>query len=73
MMETHHVVHLVEDDAGRRAALLVDDVLGQHQVVIKSIQANYRLVEGIAAATILGDGSVALTESFARTLSPTRA
>jgi two-component system chemotaxis sensor kinase CheA len=54
------VILLVEDDAGRRAALLVDDVLGQHQVVIKSIQANYRLVEGIAAATILGDGRVAL-------------
>jgi len=40
--------------------VLVDDVLGQQQVVIKSIQANYRLVEGIAAATILGDGRVAL-------------
>ena len=54
------VVLLVEDDAGRRAALLVDDVLGQRQVVIKSIQANYRAVDGIAAATILGDGRVAL-------------
>ena len=54
------VILLVEDDAGRRAAVLVDDVLGQQQVVIKSIQANYRLVEGIAAATILGDGRVAL-------------
>ncbi|MEA2825172.1 MAG: two-component system, chemotaxis family, sensor kinase CheA [Alphaproteobacteria bacterium] len=54
------VILLVEDDAGRRAALLVDDVLGQQQVVIKSIQANYRMVEGIAAATILGDGRVAL-------------
>ena len=58
--EVKGVILLVEDDAGRRAALLVDDVLGQHQVVIKSIQANYRLVEGIAAATILGDGRVAL-------------
>jgi two-component system chemotaxis sensor kinase CheA len=54
------VILLVEDDAGRRAAVLVDDVLGQQQVVIKSIQTNYRLVEGIAAATILGDGRVAL-------------
>ncbi len=54
------VILLVEDDAGRRAALLVDDVLGQQQVVIKSIQANYRHVEGVAAATILGDGRVAL-------------
>jgi two-component system chemotaxis sensor kinase CheA len=58
--EVKGVILLVEDDAGRRAAMLVDDVLGQHQVVIKSIQANYRLVEGIAAATILGDGRVAL-------------
>lgn len=58
--EIKGVILLVEDDAERRAALLVDDVLGQHQVVIKSIQANYRLVEGIAAATILGDGRVAL-------------
>jgi two-component system chemotaxis sensor kinase CheA len=58
--EVKGVILLVEDDAGRRAALLVDDVLGQQQVVIKSIQTNYRLVEGIAAATILGDGRVAL-------------
>lgn len=54
------IVLLVEDDQGREAALLVDDVGGQHQVVIKSVQANYRAVPGIAAATILGDGRVAL-------------
>lgn len=58
--EVKGVILLVEDDAERRAAVLVDDVLGQHQVVIKSIQANYRLVDGISAATILGDGRVAL-------------
>jgi two-component system chemotaxis sensor kinase CheA len=38
----------------------VDDILGQRQVVIKSLEANYRRVPGVAAATILGDGRVAL-------------
>jgi len=56
----HGVALLVEDDAGEQAALLVDEVLGQRQVVIKSLEANYRPVEGVAAATILGDGRVAL-------------
>ena len=54
------VALLVEDDAGCRAALLVDDILGQQQVVIKSLETNYRHVPGVAAATILGDGRVAL-------------
>jgi len=39
---------------------LVDDILGQRQVVIKSLETHYRQVTGIAAATILGDGRVAL-------------
>jgi len=43
-----------------RFALLVDQLIGQHQVVVKNLQANYRKVDGISAATILGDGSVAL-------------
>ena len=55
-----HVAMLVEDDEGQRAALLVNDILGQQQVVIKSLEANYREVPGVAAATILGDGRVAL-------------
>jgi len=50
---------LVESDGGR-AALLVDAIQGQRQVVIKSLEANYQQVAGIAAATILGDGRVAL-------------
>ncbi|MDM0070964.1 chemotaxis protein CheA [Variovorax sp. J31P207] len=45
------------DDA--RFALLVDELLGQHQVVVKNLETNYRKVPGISAATILGDGSVA--------------
>lgn len=54
------VALLVESEGGVRSALLVDAILGQRQVVIKSLEANYRHVPGIAAATILGDGRVAL-------------
>ena len=52
------IMVLLEDD-GRRAALFVDALLGQHQVVIKNLETNYRKVPGIAAATIMGDGRVA--------------
>ncbi|OZI60291.1 chemotaxis protein CheA [Bordetella genomosp. 11] len=44
----------------RRFALLVDHLVGQHQVVVKNLESNYRKVPGVSAATILGDGSVAL-------------
>ncbi|WP_378952917.1 chemotaxis protein CheA [Mesorhizobium sp. ANAO-SY3R2] len=54
------VAILVETEGGRRSALLVDTILGQRQIVIKSLESNYRHVPGIAAATILGDGRVAL-------------
>jgi two-component system chemotaxis sensor kinase CheA len=54
------VAILVESEGGVRSALLVDVIQGQRQVVIKSLEANYRHVPGIAAATILGDGRVAL-------------
>ena len=57
---TAGVVLLVESDVCGRAALLVDAIQGQRQVVIKSLEANYQQVEGVAAATILGDGRVAL-------------
>ena len=50
---------VVEGD-GHRAGLLVDELLGQQQVVIKSLESNFRRVEGISGATILGDGTVAL-------------
>jgi len=53
------IVVVVEDD-GRRVGLLVDDLLGQQQAVIKSLEAHYRRVQGISGATILSDGSVAL-------------
>lgn len=48
------------DVEGEKAALLVDALLDEHQVVIKSLEDNYRKVEGTAGATILGDGRVAL-------------
>ncbi|WP_417251140.1 chemotaxis protein CheA [Castellaniella sp.] len=44
----------------QRFALMVDHLIGQHQVVVKNLETNYRKVPGISAATILGDGSVAL-------------
>jgi two-component system chemotaxis sensor kinase CheA len=43
-----------------RFALLVDSLVGQQQVVVKNLESNYRKIPGISAATILGDGSVAL-------------
>jgi two-component system chemotaxis sensor kinase CheA len=51
---------VVAEGAGRRVGLFVDDLLGQQQVVIKSLEANCGHIEGISGATILGDGSVAL-------------
>ncbi|WP_426505194.1 chemotaxis protein CheA [Serratia proteamaculans] len=51
---------VILQSAGRRYALLVDQLVGQHQVVVKNLESNYRKVPGISAATILGDGSVAL-------------
>ena len=54
------VVLLVDSEVGGRAALVADSIHGQRQVVIKSLESNYQQVPGIAAATILGDGRVAL-------------
>jgi two-component system chemotaxis sensor kinase CheA len=50
---------VVEAD-GKRVGILVDDLLAQQQVVIKSLESNFKPVSGIAGATILGDGTVAL-------------
>ena len=54
------VLVVVETDAGSRAALAADHILDQRQVVIKSLEENYGTVSGISAATILGDGRIAL-------------
>ncbi|WP_227368288.1 chemotaxis protein CheA [Halomonas sp. M20] len=56
---TECIVVIVQGE-GRRYALMVDDLIGQQQVVVKNLETNYRKVPGISAATILGDGSVAL-------------
>jgi two-component system chemotaxis sensor kinase CheA len=53
------LVVVVEGD-GQRVGLFVDDLRGQQQVVIKSLESNYGHVQGVSGATILGDGSVAL-------------
>ena len=50
---------VVEAD-GQKVGLMVDDLLAQQQVVIKSLKDNYQQVEGVSGATILGDGSVAM-------------
>ncbi|MDE7547800.1 chemotaxis protein CheA [Acetobacter fabarum] len=54
------VILVVENESGARAALIVEDIRDQAQVVIKSIEKNYRQMSGVSAATILGDGSVSL-------------
>ncbi|MFA7290621.1 MAG: chemotaxis protein CheW [Rhodocyclaceae bacterium] len=53
-------IMIVLDADGTKAALFVDALVGQHQVVIKSLEQNYRRVSGISGATIMGDGRVAL-------------
>ncbi|MDE8349729.1 MAG: chemotaxis protein CheA [Acidocella sp.] len=57
---TKSVALLVECEGGSQSVLLFDTIQGQRQVVIKSLEANYRAVPGIAAATVMGDGRVAL-------------
>ncbi len=56
---TRGLLVIVENEE-RKVALLVEELIGQNQVVIKSLESNYRKVDGIAGATILGDGRVAL-------------
>lgn len=54
------IVLLIAEDDGRRAALIVDAIMEQHQVVIKGLGQSYGNIPGVAAATILGDGQIAL-------------
>ncbi|MCO5099849.1 MAG: chemotaxis protein CheW [Burkholderiaceae bacterium] len=53
-------IMVVVESEGRRAALVVDALVGQQQVVVKNLEANYRRVDGVSGATIMGDGRVAL-------------
>ena len=56
---TRGVLVLIEAE-GKKAALFVDGLVGQQQVVIKSLETDFRKVQGVSGATIMGDGSVAL-------------
>jgi two-component system chemotaxis sensor kinase CheA len=49
---------LILETEGEQVAVMVDEILGQQQVVIKSMEQNFRKIDGIAGATILGDGTV---------------
>ncbi len=53
-------IAVIVDAEGKKTALFVDELLGQHQVVIKSLESNFRKVQGVSGATIMGDGKVAL-------------
>jgi len=59
-MDKSSRIMVVVEAEGVRSALMVDELLGQHQVVVKNLEANYRKVPDVSAATILGDGRVAL-------------
>ena len=63
------VIVIVEADK-KKAALLVDELLGQHQVVVKSLDRNYRRVRGVSGATIMGDGRVAIILDVAALVRP---
>jgi two-component system, chemotaxis family, sensor kinase CheA len=58
--EKSNNIMVVVEAEGSRVALLVDELLGQHQVVVKNLESNYRKVPNVSGATILGDGKVAL-------------
>lgn len=68
---TKGIMVILEAD-GTKAALFVDALIGQHQVVIKSLEANYRRVPGVSGATIMGDGRVALILDAAALVSMAR-
>lgn len=57
--EFHQGLIIIVEADGQKIALFVDDLLGQHQVVVKNLETNYRRVAGVAGATIMGDGRVA--------------
>ena len=54
------IVVIVETDNSDRLAIMVDDLVGQQQIVVKNLEENYDHIPGVAGATILGDGRVAL-------------
>lgn len=60
------IVIIVQSEGAGRIGVVVDELLGQQQVVVKSLEANYDAVDGISGATILGNGRVALILDVAR-------
>ncbi len=67
-----HGIMVIVESEGSKSAMFVDNLLGQHQVVIKSLESNYRKVPGVSGATIMGDGKVALildVDALVRTVS----
>jgi two-component system chemotaxis sensor kinase CheA len=60
------IVVVVQSESAGRVGVMVDELLGQQQVVVKSLEANYDTVDGISGATILGNGRVALILDIAR-------
>ncbi|HYD59669.1 MAG TPA: chemotaxis protein CheA [Noviherbaspirillum sp.] len=65
------ILVILESD-GKKAALFIDELVGQQQVVVKNLEANYRKVAGISGATILGDGGVSLIIDVAALLRSSR-
>jgi two-component system chemotaxis sensor kinase CheA len=63
---------VILESEGKKAALFVDDLVGQQQVVVKNLESNYRKVAGISGATILGDGGVSLIIDVAALLRSSR-
>jgi two-component system chemotaxis sensor kinase CheA len=64
---------VVVEEGGKRAGIFVDDLMGQQQVVIKSLENNFMKIFGVAGATILGDGKVALIIDVAGVVSAHKA
>jgi two-component system chemotaxis sensor kinase CheA len=62
-------IAVIVEAEGKKTALFVDELLGQHQVVIKSLESNFRKMPGISGATIMGDGRVALIIDVAALIS----
>jgi two-component system, chemotaxis family, sensor kinase CheA len=63
---------VILESEGKKAALFIDDLVGQQQVVVKNLESNYRKVAGISGATILGDGGVSLIIDVAALLRSSR-
>lgn len=71
-MDPAEGIVVILESEGKRAALLIDDLVGQQHVVVKNLEANYRKVSGISGATILGDGGVSLILDVAALVRSTR-